>query len=160
MAGKFDIVFWTEMCHRKTSKARSMYSRNFSSFHLNQNFIVLTRDKVWEWMGGVYYWNCLTCVYVCCLEKILFVLFNFFQPCLVWQCIIVNQNVMWKDWVAVFKVKVTVISEGFTLQHNIKFVPYLLKCCNQMVCWYIIVSRTRASTENFGLPFSRPRSQW
>ena len=34
-------------------------------------------------------------------------LLNLLQPNLVWLCSIIGQSVMWKDWLAIFKVKVT-----------------------------------------------------
>ena len=60
-------------------------------------------------------------------------LLNFLHPNLVWWHIILSWSVLWKDWIAVFKVtvKVTVIVENFTKYLSVCYFQYHWYLCNQ-----------------------------
>ena len=58
-------------------------------------------------------------------------LLSFLHPNLVWWHIILSWSVLWKDLIAVFKVKVTVIVENFTKNLSVRYFQCHWYLCNQ-----------------------------
>ena len=78
---------------------------------------------------------------------------------LVLQCIIISQSVLWRNWIVVFRIKVTA---KFQNANDCLSRCCLLKCwtlCYQT--WYGDASSwAKLSSKNIGLLSSRSRSQW
>ena len=71
------------------------------------------------------------------------------QPNLMLQCIVINQCVSWKDWLAVFKVKVTMIVNtcwsGLYFPHH-----WFLYLCKQTRCLGVLLLINTLSASKMG----------
>ena len=84
--------------------------------------------------------------------------FNLLLPNLVWWCTIMSQVVFWKDWFAVFKVKVTVKDHIIKLWLSNISSDLLILLQLNLVWWYIVIRWIVLLKKGFALLWSRSRS--
>ena len=67
------------------------------------------------------------------------------QQNLVWWYIIISLSVLWKDWIAVFKLKVIANDYNVIEYLSVLYFLYHWSLCNQ-ICWYTVNKQTKCKS--------------